>query len=262
MYIYKTTNLINGKIYIGQSTKSIKETKNYLGSGQPYFINALKKYGKENFKKEILEVCNSLEELNKKEKFWIKEFNSLNSNIGYNLQNGGSGYTEELKLRQSKNRKDKPSHKKGIPLSIETREKMSKTRKGMKKSDEHKRKIGIANLGNKHNKGRKCSEEVKQKISKALKGRKQSEEQKLQNSISLQKFYNNLTKEQSLELLQKGRKTQGEKLPYFFRVFKKENNELLGDFFHIMDVVENFNTTRYIVKNNKHKFFDFKKIEK
>ena len=52
MYIYKTTNLINGKIYIGQSIR--KFSKSYLGSGVK-ILNAIKKYGKENFKVEILE---------------------------------------------------------------------------------------------------------------------------------------------------------------------------------------------------------------
>ena len=51
MIIYKTTNLINKKIYIGQDTKN---NPNYLGSGK-YFKYALKKYGKENFSKEIIE---------------------------------------------------------------------------------------------------------------------------------------------------------------------------------------------------------------
>ena len=63
MRIYKTINLINGKIYVGQDYNN---RDNYLGSGK-IILKAIKKYKKENFKKEILEECNSQEELDEKE---------------------------------------------------------------------------------------------------------------------------------------------------------------------------------------------------
>lgn len=87
MVIYKTTNLINGKIYIGKN----KGNNNwYLGSGK-LLLYAIKKYGKENFKKEILEECYSLEHMKEREVFWINKLNSRNRNIGYNIQIGGDG---------------------------------------------------------------------------------------------------------------------------------------------------------------------------
>jgi group I intron endonuclease len=85
MIIYKTTNLINGKFYVG---KDAKNRKYYLGSGKVLRL-AIEKYGKENFKKEILEVCSSLEELSEREKYWIKALDSINS--GYNITEGGTG---------------------------------------------------------------------------------------------------------------------------------------------------------------------------
>lgn len=85
--IYKTTNLINGKIYIGKDSK-LRST--YLGSGI-ILRRAIAKYGKENFKKEILERCSSIEQLNEKEKYWIYKLNSNNKDIGYNLTEGGDG---------------------------------------------------------------------------------------------------------------------------------------------------------------------------
>lgn len=63
MFIYKTTNLVNNKIYIGQSKKNKPE---YLGSGK-ILKKAIKKYGIEKFKKEILCVCKDKTELNQKE---------------------------------------------------------------------------------------------------------------------------------------------------------------------------------------------------
>lgn len=85
MIIYKTTNLINGKIYIGYDTK---EDSNYLGSGS-IFRKAIKKYGKENFRKSIIDSSDSFEELCLKEIFWIDFYNARDSEIGYNVSEGG-----------------------------------------------------------------------------------------------------------------------------------------------------------------------------
>ena len=71
MIIYKTINLVNGKFYIGQSKNN---NSNYYGSGN-LIKKAIKKYGKENFRKEILCICNSPQELNEQEKFWINKCN-------------------------------------------------------------------------------------------------------------------------------------------------------------------------------------------
>jgi len=85
MVIYKTTNLINGKFYVG---KDVRNLNCYLGSGK-LLKRAIKKYGKNNFVKEILEICNNLTDLEEREKFWIKELDSINN--GYNLTEGGTG---------------------------------------------------------------------------------------------------------------------------------------------------------------------------
>lgn len=91
MYIYKITNLINNKIYIGLSTKSVEESTDYYGSGK--LINAsINKHGIENFTKEILE--DSIEDydiLCQREIYWISHFKSTDKSIGYNLTDGGSG---------------------------------------------------------------------------------------------------------------------------------------------------------------------------
>lgn len=82
MIIYKTTNLINGKFYIGQDSNN---NPDYYGSG--LILNrAIDKYGKDKFKKETLEVCTSKKELNLREIFWINKLN-----CEYNIAVGGSG---------------------------------------------------------------------------------------------------------------------------------------------------------------------------
>jgi group I intron endonuclease len=87
LIIYKTTNLINGKIYIGQDSFNNPE---YYGSGLKLKRSILK-YGKENFVKEIIDTADSKSELNEKEKFWIKKLNSQDPKIGYNITEGGTG---------------------------------------------------------------------------------------------------------------------------------------------------------------------------
>lgn len=84
-YIYLTTNLVDNKKYIGQHKGSIND--NYLGSGV-LLTKAIEKYGKENFKKEILEICTP-EELDEKEKYWINYYNAYESEEYYNLTEGG-----------------------------------------------------------------------------------------------------------------------------------------------------------------------------
>lgn len=87
MFIYKTTNLINGKYYIGKYAGS---RSTYLGSGIA-LRKALEKYGRSNFKRDILEYCSSLQELSDREKYWIKLFDAVNDPRSYNLTEGGHG---------------------------------------------------------------------------------------------------------------------------------------------------------------------------
>lgn len=87
MLIYKTTNLINGKVYIG---RQVHDNPNYIGSGK-IIRRAIKKYGINNFKKEILEYCFSISHLNDQEKYWIVTLNSTDKTIGYNIMLGGQG---------------------------------------------------------------------------------------------------------------------------------------------------------------------------
>jgi group I intron endonuclease len=113
-YVYKTTNLINNKIYIGQHKWTGHEIDpKYLGSGK-ILKEAIKTYGKENFKCEILEWCESFDELNKRERYWEK-FHGLpdpKREIGYNITIGGQGvpgyqFTKEDRQKISKKSKDR-----------------------------------------------------------------------------------------------------------------------------------------------------------
>ena len=87
-YVYKITNKINGKIYIGKHSQNIQNKDSYFGSGI-LLHKAILKYGKENFKKELIEICNK-DNIGNKEAYWINTFNSFTPN-GYNLAKGGNG---------------------------------------------------------------------------------------------------------------------------------------------------------------------------
>ncbi len=161
MIIYKTTNKINGKIYIGQD---INNNKSYLGSGV-YLRNAFKKYGRKNFTKEILQKCNTIEELNEAEIFWIKTLDSTNKNIGYNLALGGFGcfgtkrkLTDEIKQKISTANKGNKS-KLGQHISDITKEKIGNANRGRKMSDEFKEKRRLYMLGNTLRKHKKLQNE-------------------------------------------------------------------------------------------------------
>lgn len=88
--IYKATNLINGKIYIGQTSRSIKFRITEHVSKRTLLGKALIKFGKINFKFETIDHAHSKSEADEKEKFWIKFYDCRVPN-GYNIQEGGTG---------------------------------------------------------------------------------------------------------------------------------------------------------------------------
>ena len=87
MHIYKIINNTNGKYYIG---KTNGKDPNYFGSGK-LLRQAVKKYGKENFTRIILEEVDSLDALNTREQEWIAETNAVEDPMSYNLAQGGEG---------------------------------------------------------------------------------------------------------------------------------------------------------------------------
>lgn len=125
-YIYLVKNQQNKIVYVGQQigTKSLDE---YKGSG--LLLNrAYNKYGKDYFKQEIVEYCD-IDELNNKEKLYIKQYNTKFPH-GYNLTEGGDG-------------------NKGLKFTKEQKQKISQNKKGQKYPKEHGEKIRQAKLGKK-----------------------------------------------------------------------------------------------------------------
>lgn len=188
MYIYKTTNLINKKYYIGKDSrdKNSKKAQEYLGSGI-ILQRAINKYGKQYFKKEIIDECDTTYELNYLEQFWINYYHSTNKRIGYNIHTGGQGgdtltnnpniakigkkisiKAKEMWATRNRNVSQETKNK----MSVTRKEKKYKPNKGRVFTEEWKKNIGKASEGRiSWLKGNHQSEETKQKISKSLKGR-------------------------------------------------------------------------------------------
>jgi hypothetical protein len=87
MQIYLTVNIVNKKWYIGKDKNG---RTGYFGSGT-LLKKAIKKHGKQNFKKFVLETCESVTDLNCAEIAWIKYTNAVNSEQSYNIAIGGDG---------------------------------------------------------------------------------------------------------------------------------------------------------------------------
>ena len=83
-YIYLTTNNINGMKYIGQKKSEKFLNEKYLGSGS-YLLNAVRKYGKDNFSVIMLDTADSFDELNEKEIYYITLYDAVNSSNFYNF---------------------------------------------------------------------------------------------------------------------------------------------------------------------------------
>src|SRR5271166_6524834 len=119
MIVYKITNKINGKAYIGQTTQPMElRWLDHCKKGHALY-NAIKKYGKEAFELRILAKCNTMEEMNHREVYYIKLFNTLAPN-GYNLKNGGNNkkYTLEARLNMARGQGSKPF----ITINLDTLE--------------------------------------------------------------------------------------------------------------------------------------------
>lgn len=169
--IYKHTSP-NGKVYIGQTCKKPNErwSNGYGYKKQQFFYRAIKKYGWDNFKHEILFEGLSKEEADKKEIELINKYNSTNSDFGYNISLGGGG---TLGVKHSDETKQKISNAKiGQKRSEESKIKQSQTMKGHIHSDETRIKIGNANSK------RIWTDESRQKLSKHFKGKHITEEHK------------------------------------------------------------------------------------
>lgn len=175
-YLYRITNIINNKVYIGQSKdyKSRWERHKYLSkhlnNRSQYIHRAMVKYGINNFIFEVIATTISKNYSNELEDILIKQYNSCNKDYGYNLNSGGfsRNHSEETKqkLREAT---IKQIAIKGHPS------------KGKFRTDEQKKRMSIAQ----QNMIRNISDEQRKKMSESHIGKTDSEETKIKKSLKI-----------------------------------------------------------------------------
>jgi hypothetical protein len=257
-FIYKTTNLINGKWYIG---KHERNDSNYFGSGKLLSL-AIKKYGKENFKREILAESNNTEELNNLEIKFIRETNAIKDPMSYNIAAGGkggntyAGLTElEIKNAVEKAQSKKEKHYTQYMNDFEYQEYVNKkiesfknTRSSMtdeelsnwennringfknrtlEEETERRKNISKSRLGEKnHNFGKKMSADTKEKLSKSKKSKTYEDlmGSELAQIVKKRMSDNRKGKKRSKEFCEKqSENRKGKSLPKLFKTYIVRN---------------------------------------
>ena len=263
--IYKTVNLVNNKIYVGRDKHN---NPKYFGSGK--LVNlAFKKYGIENFRKDIIEECDA-DLLDDREKFWIKELHAQDPEIGYNIADGGHNefsMTEYVRKQISENLKGKyigeNAFRHGVKLTDEHREKFlahSMALKG-KTFEEFYGEEKAAEIKSKF-KGSWLDEskydEHCANISKSKKGVPLSDKQR--ESIS-KRMMSHVTSENTKEKLHESNINKTQKHSIKISSINTESGEeiIYNNVNHASRI---FNCSRYLIENNKIDGYIFTKLNK
>ena len=224
--IYKIENIINGKVYIGQSKDLFKRYDQHFcnavkHSDKSYLYYSMNNHGIENFTFQILKITFDLDYW---EKFFIYWYKSNDSKFGYNLTNGGQknsekknifSYSDEIKLKMSKKAKERwsdPIYRRDI---LESQRIGRCTNEGRKNRSEATKKMWESG---------KFSEQAK-KISEKVKGRKKSQETKLKMKKSAKLRELKHQEDYAIYI------SRGVDLNYvdFHKHYKKGKNDLLGE---------------------------------
>jgi group I intron endonuclease len=205
-YLYKITNLLNNKVYIGQSYSEIERWRQhkYAARSKPrqYIDCAIKKYGEEHFTYEVIAMSLTQENCHLTEIELIKQYNSRDRRFGYNVSAGGDEvwnkglskenhpfygkhHSDESRKKISEALSGEKHHLYGKHHSNETLQKMSDIKTDKIFSEEHKSNISKSKSGeNNPWFGITRSEETRQKMSKAHKGKTHTLESKVKMSDS------------------------------------------------------------------------------
>jgi len=171
--IYKITNLINKKVYIGQSERLIEREREHfyrLGRGEhnnEHLQKSFNKYGKDKF---VFEIIEETDDLDNREIYWINEYDGINSKLNYNLKDPLTmKWSDYTKVKKSKSIIGENNPNFGNTWTQEQKDELSLKRKGLSleerigkdKADLAKQKMSNSQAGRKH------PDEVKEKIRQA-----------------------------------------------------------------------------------------------
>lgn len=209
--IYCHIHRESGRRYIGQTKKTWRQRWNQhvytaeklAKKGWSHFANAIRKYGKDAFEHEVLEICTTVDFANTAEEKWIAHFNTCDPLFGFNIKKGGDHVPHPVRnpwdrpgLREKASRSMKEAWKnpefrarwselgKEVFSRPENVRKMAESKRGLPLSDKHKENLSKALMGRSlspehvaksaaSRKGMKMPPEQRAKVSESLKGRKQ-----------------------------------------------------------------------------------------
>ena len=243
--IYCIENIINNKKYIGQAQK-LNNRMNMKHRGCIALNGAIEKYGKENFKKYIIEECN-LESLDEREIHWIKKLHSHVSEWGYNISWGGNTpmrgrkHTDESKKKQSDAKLGEKSWMFGKHLS-----------------EEHKKRIGESGTGDKNGFfGKNHSDENRKKISESKIGKKHSDEfKKKQSEMRIgNKNHNFCKKNKNSSSKYWGVSISSDRLSWIVTLSINGKQKYLGSFKDEIDAAKAYD--KYVIENNLDRLLNF-----
>jgi len=258
--VYQIQNNINGKRYVGKTEKSLRfrlktHLKHIRNKTNRCFYDAVRKYGAHNFIVSILKQCNNKEELNESEIYFIKNYNTISREFGYNMTIGGDGGAHSPEIMQRI-----ADMKRGVPLSPEHREKISSALRGHPShmSKETAKKISITlkerkicpptnpmlgKFGECHNRfGKKHTEESKKKMSDSHKGK-----------------LRNLTDTERLVLKQN---FMGNKNPNYIEIKKEELAFYILDNLQPKEIAIIYGVSRQTIHNKFKSFWGVSSIKK
>lgn len=153
--IYKITNLMNNKVYIGQSVDIKSRISNHKWAlkhnrhDNVYLQCSYNKYGKQSFEFSVICECNE-DELDRLECYYIDLYHSIDRKYGYNMETGGNKNkhpSQDVIDRMKENRQGKNAPMSGKHHSEETKEKMRQSALGRTLSDDHKKKLSESHKG-------------------------------------------------------------------------------------------------------------------
>lgn len=154
MVIYKFTNIITGKCYIGQTIQDPDHRRlehlntKRLQKSTTHFHNAIKKYGGDAFEFEILDHASSISELNDLEEYYIAKYNSIE--FGYNLASGGNNKTHHKSTIKKMSDSQKAAHARRKAAGTDKCFTNSPGMTGKKQSEHQKKVASLLNKGRKH----------------------------------------------------------------------------------------------------------------
>ena len=209
IYLYKIVNTLNGKVYIGQTVNTGRRWSDHKWLSkhkqEQYIHRAMNKYGIEKFEYVIIAVCRSSEDANDIEKTLIEQYRSRNQEFGYNIAPGGEtpwnkGLSPEQQPMYGKHHSEESRKKisegnigkKMSPHTDEWKQKCTEWLTGRPVSEETGEKLSNSN------KGLKRSEQTRKRISEYQSGKNLSSAQKMKISLSKRKFND----EQELEIFE------------------------------------------------------------